>query len=332
MQKKPSKNRIKTKTATLFLIAFSSIAFVYCGSKENVESRPQEASPPIAKKILEPSPNASIVRIDAEILEKTDGAHIAYYAWLKAPIDILPDEASLIDFTKKITEEPGAKKQWVHFCLNPKTYKTAEDCFALSIVDFKDYGGGITVTMNPHKLSKENAIKFGIIKEDQVATPKTKSLKEVLSDSYGEEGEDFIISESGAVPKIEYFSTQWKEEKKEIVEEDLKRQSLTLLLRTFIHTNLNEVKVTATPTYLDDNSRDRKKSLTLQVTRDQIKSLLEKQGISSFEELVGPISLNGEIVNDQWMPRTKPLFYNDQGPPTLNAFFKNVKLLSKGKL
>lgn len=105
--------------------------------------------------------------------------------------------------------------------------------------------------------------------------------------------------------------------------EDTKKAVLYGIYKTFIHTNTNKIKVTATPRELTSKNKLSEFSKTVTITRATALKLVNKAlGVSSFKELVTPSFYKGTFITYVYSDICKNILYNGKRYlPGLDKFF-----------
>lgn len=113
----------------------------------------------------------------------------------------------------------------------------------------------------------------------------------------------------------------------EVIDEELKRALVRSILRAFIHTDVDQIKITVQPnliqTYTPYSSTllDQPK-YTINIERKNALSIINRLlKVESFDQLVGA-TIGGVYMSDFWNPSIESIFYNDQGNPTLDTSFR----------
>jgi len=115
----------------------------------------------------------------------------------------------------------------------------------------------------------------------------------------------------------------------EVIEETIKRTIIYGIYRSFIHTDINQITVTAIPMELDfkgGKSRYLKgyeRSIT--INRDKARKLIEKYlEVSKLSQLVTTVKIFGMSSNDHWSKSFNRIYYSDQGYPGVTRFFGDL--------
>jgi hypothetical protein len=115
----------------------------------------------------------------------------------------------------------------------------------------------------------------------------------------------------------------------EVVEAQVKRALIYGIYRSFVHTPVNRITVTAIP--LERNPRTEgtrylsayKRTVTK--TRSQALELVRHHlRVATFDALVTDERIGQFVVPDQWTRAFNRLYYQDQGAPGLTQFFSEL--------
>ena len=113
----------------------------------------------------------------------------------------------------------------------------------------------------------------------------------------------------------------------DVIEEETKRSIIYSIYRSFIHTPVTSITVTAIPLEVDWKTRNKKylykykKKVT--ITKAKALSLIRQYiGVSSFQDLVTIEKVGDLEFKDQWSNNFKRIFYDKRGTPGLTQFFK----------
>ena len=115
----------------------------------------------------------------------------------------------------------------------------------------------------------------------------------------------------------------------EVIEESIKRTIIYGIYRSFIHTGIEQITVTAIPMEISfkggKNRYLKGYERTITISRDKAISLIKKHlKISNLSSLVTEITISGMTINDQWSNEFKRIYYNDQGHPGITRFFGDL--------
>ena len=115
-----------------------------------------------------------------------------------------------------------------------------------------------------------------------------------------------------------------------VIDEELKRALVYTVLRTFIHTDVDRVKVTVQPLLVETYRPTFKAAVidkpkyTIDITRDKARAVIQRLlNIDDFKGLVG-VNLGDGVMADLWKREIEHIFYNDQQAPGLDVFFKEL--------
>ena len=114
-----------------------------------------------------------------------------------------------------------------------------------------------------------------------------------------------------------------------VIDEELKRALVRSVLRAFIHTDIDRIKVTVQPELIESLNPHQSRILntptySVDISRSKAQEVLKRLlGIDDFKLLVGR-NLGGAYMADFWSPDIEHIFYNDQQAPGLNVFFKEL--------
>lgn len=119
----------------------------------------------------------------------------------------------------------------------------------------------------------------------------------------------------------------------ENINSDVNRSIVYGIYRSFVHTPVKEIKVTAIPIEQERKGGQLKERFlpgykrTVHATRDEALSLAKKfLNIDSFSDLITSREVSGHTFHNRWIKAFDCLYYNDECPPGLNKF---VGLLAK---
>ncbi|MFK5892159.1 MAG: hypothetical protein QM504_02945 [Pseudomonadota bacterium] len=115
----------------------------------------------------------------------------------------------------------------------------------------------------------------------------------------------------------------------EIIELQVKRALIYGIYRSYVHTNINNITVTAIPKEINFNNKKSKylagHKRTIFTTRSKALSLVKKYiNVTSFSKLVKEEKMSGMVYYDQWIKDFDRIYYNDQGQPGLNRFISEL--------
>ncbi len=116
-----------------------------------------------------------------------------------------------------------------------------------------------------------------------------------------------------------------KEDFPETIENEVRRALVDGIYRSFIHTNVNQIVVTAVPLEIDFSTKERRYVIgykrTISKSRKEALDLVKRYlRVSSFSDLITDFKVGDMVFSDQWTKEFKRLYYNDQGPPGLVRF------------
>lgn len=111
----------------------------------------------------------------------------------------------------------------------------------------------------------------------------------------------------------------------QVIEDQVKRALVYGIYRAFIHTQIQEITVTAVPQEIDIKTSKSQYltgyQRTISKKRQEALALVQKYlRVNSLSELVTNTNAGGVTFADQWTKDFKRLYYNDQGFPGLNRF------------
>lgn len=116
----------------------------------------------------------------------------------------------------------------------------------------------------------------------------------------------------------------------DVIDAQVKRAVIYGIYRSFVHTPVNRITVTAIP--LERNPRtDSTRYLnaykrTVTKTRSQALELVRRHlRVTTFDALVGEERIGQVVVPDQWTKAFNRLYYQDQGAPGLTRFFSELE-------
>lgn len=108
---------------------------------------------------------------------------------------------------------------------------------------------------------------------------------------------------------------------KKVISEQTERAAIYGIYRSFIHTDVDKITVTAMPKIYNKNDYLIADKVTITKTRTQaLKDIQKFIPITDFSELTIP----DEYGHDETSKEYKQLYYNDQGGAGLNEFFKYI--------
>jgi hypothetical protein len=116
----------------------------------------------------------------------------------------------------------------------------------------------------------------------------------------------------------------------EAIRENMKRAVIYGVYRTFAHTDVDTVTVSAVPGEFnppDTKVRRLLEKYRITITASRAHALAHVQQycpVSSIEALVEDQSYGGSVIADQWIECFEQLQYNDQGGPGLAKFFPGL--------
>lgn len=108
---------------------------------------------------------------------------------------------------------------------------------------------------------------------------------------------------------------------KKVISEQTERAAIYGIYRSFIHTDVDKVTVTAIPKIYSKDDYLSADKVTITKTRAQALNDIQKFiPITDFSEL----TISDEYGHDETSKEYKQLYYNDQGGAGLNEFFKYI--------
>lgn len=115
----------------------------------------------------------------------------------------------------------------------------------------------------------------------------------------------------------------------EVIEEMIKRAMIYGVYRSFIHTDINQITVTAIP--MEINFKGGKPRYlkgyerTFSINRDNAQQLVQKYlKVSKLSQLITSVKISDMNINDQWTKDFNRIYYNDQGYPGITKFFGDL--------
>ncbi len=116
----------------------------------------------------------------------------------------------------------------------------------------------------------------------------------------------------------------------EVIDAQVKRAVIYGIYRSFIHTPVTAITVTAIP--LEKNFRTGTARVlpaykrTVTATKDRALALAQRHlRVSSLRELVTDERIGGELLSDQWTKGFQRLYYDTLGPPGLTLFYSELE-------
>ncbi len=180
----------------------------------------------------------------------------------------------------------------------------------------------IAIFFIPILCSAENSSDFPL------SFPSVEVMIKKLGDYNEEIGTFKIIKQS---PLHIQLSPQVAEgETSDQINEMVERAIVYGVYRTFIHTNVDQITVTALPKEMNLNKSRVAKYVyeykrTVSKTRNEALALAKKHlGISSFPEMVSEIKIGNTVLPYQWTNDFKRAYYNDKGFPGLTGFVNEL--------
>ena len=114
-----------------------------------------------------------------------------------------------------------------------------------------------------------------------------------------------------------------------VIEEIIKRTIIYGVYRSFIHTDINQITVTAIPMEISFKGGEPRylkgyeRSIT--INRDKAEKLIEKYlKVSELSQLVTTVNISGTSISDIWTKNFDRINYNDQGYPGITRFFGDL--------
>lgn len=157
--------------------------------------------------------------------------------------------------------------------------------------------------------------------------PDVKSMIDDFND-YSTSNGTFVVLTSKPL-HIQLSPQVVKGDLPEVIKEQVNRALMYGIYRSFIHTQINDITVTAVP--IEINFRNKKSILlskykkTISITRSEALSLVKKYiNVASFSELVADTKIGTIVIHNQWTKDFNRIYYNDQGSPGLNRFISEL--------
>ncbi len=148
---------------------------------------------------------------------------------------------------------------------------------------------------------------------------------------YTEERGNFKVLSTSPFYHIQLSPIVFEGDPQFVIEEETKRAILEGIYRCFIHTDEDKIKVTSIPVFFDFNKKRisdhylEEYETTVSITRNSALSLLKKfLHVNSFNDLMGENVSPAVRCKDCWNEKSHRIFFNDQGEPILDTFFKNL--------
>ncbi|MGM7876087.1 hypothetical protein [Yersinia enterocolitica] len=110
-------------------------------------------------------------------------------------------------------------------------------------------------------------------------------------------------------------------DQKIVISEQTERAAIYGIYRSFIHTGVDKITVTAMPKIYSKNDYLIADKVTITKTRAQaLKDIQKFIPVTDFSEL----TISDEYGHDETSKEYKQIYYNDQGGAGLNEFFKYI--------
>jgi len=157
--------------------------------------------------------------------------------------------------------------------------------------------------------------------------PDVKSMIDAFND-YSTSNGTFVVLKSKPL-HIQLSPQVVKGDLPEVIMEQVNRALMYGIYRSFIHTQIKDITVTAVP--IEINFRNKNSTLlskykkTISISRNKALALVKKYiNAASFSDLVTDAKIGTIVIHDQWTKDFKRIYYNDQGSPGLNRFVSEL--------
>lgn len=116
----------------------------------------------------------------------------------------------------------------------------------------------------------------------------------------------------------------------DVIDAQVKRAVIYGIYRSFIHTSVDQITVTAIPKELNPRTKSSRYlnayKRTVTKTRKEALDLVRRYlHVASLDALVEDQRIAGSVVPDGWTKAFNRLYYQDQGPPGLTIFFSELE-------
>jgi|tagenome__1003787_1003787.scaffolds.fasta_scaffold20956011_3 hypothetical protein len=116
----------------------------------------------------------------------------------------------------------------------------------------------------------------------------------------------------------------------DVIDAEVKRAVIYGVYRSFIHTSVNQITVTAIPKELNPRTKSSRYlgayKRTVTKTRKEALDLVRRYlHVATFDALVEDQRIGGSVVSDIWTKAFNRLYYQDQGPPGLTTFYSELE-------
>ena len=165
----------------------------------------------------------------------------------------------------------------------------------------------------------------------ELPVPVYDSIAEMIEDfgDFSASNGTFKVLKSKKVPHIQLSPMVVPGDLHKVIVEEVKREALYGIYKTFIHTEIDRVRISVVPLLLEDIKKGKKRylknySVTMEVTKD--KATKVARDLLKIDSLRDAIDLkkSGEKVSAGWSSTFLKACYNDLGPPGLNQFYRSI--------
>ncbi|HEY3567527.1 MAG TPA: hypothetical protein VGP73_06305 [Thermoanaerobaculia bacterium] len=116
----------------------------------------------------------------------------------------------------------------------------------------------------------------------------------------------------------------------DVIDAEVKRAVIYGIYRSFIHTPVDKITVTAIPKELNPRTKSSRylgayKRTVTKTRREALDLIRRYLHVSTFDALVEDQHIGGSVVSDVWTKAFNRLYYEDQGPPGLMTFYSELE-------
>jgi hypothetical protein len=116
----------------------------------------------------------------------------------------------------------------------------------------------------------------------------------------------------------------------DVIDAQVKRAVIYGVYRSFIHTSVGQITVTAIPKELNPRTKSSRylnayKRTVTKTRREALDLVRRYLHVATLDALVEDQRVGGGVVPDLWTKAFNRLYYQDQGPPGLTSFFSELE-------
>jgi hypothetical protein len=116
----------------------------------------------------------------------------------------------------------------------------------------------------------------------------------------------------------------------DVIDAEVKRAVIYGVYRSFIHTSVDKITVTAIPKELNLRTKSSRylgsyKRTVTKTRREALDLVRRYLHVATFDALVEDQRIGGSVVSGMWTKAFNRLYYEDQGSPGLMAFYSELE-------